>query len=103
MRESTPAGINPASIGVPRPASAPRGIVGRPFDQLGGKVFCPWSLDVDVDYNSSIFDSRFLEFEYRDFLGQIGFVPAMAASVKGTLGPGVVHWRMERGHRPGNV
>jgi hypothetical protein len=64
-----------------------KGNCGRPFDQLGGKVFCPWSLDVDVDYNSSIFDSRFLEFEYRDFLGQIGFVPAMAASVKGTLGP----------------
>jgi hypothetical protein len=63
------------------------GNCGRPYDQLGGSVFCPWSIDVDVDYNSSIFDSRFLEFEYQDFLGQIGFVPGMAASVKATMGP----------------
>jgi hypothetical protein len=64
-----------------------KGNCGRSFDQLGGKVFCPWSLDVDIDYNSSIFDSQFLEFEYQDFLGQIGFVPAMAASIKATFGP----------------
>ena len=64
-----------------------QGSCGRPFDKLGGSLFCPWAIDVDVDYNSSIFDSRFLEFEYRDFLGQIGFVPAMAASIKGTIGP----------------
>jgi len=63
------------------------GNCGRPYDQLGGSVFCPWSIDVDVDYNSSIFDSRFLEFEYQDFLGQIGFVSGMAASVKATIGP----------------
>lgn len=64
-----------------------RGNCGRPYDQLGGSVFCPWSIDVDVDYSSSIFASRFLEFEYQDFLGQIGFVPGMAASVKATMGP----------------
>ena len=64
-----------------------KGNCGLPYDQLSESVFCPWSIDVDVDYNSSIFDSRFLESEYRDFLGQIGFVPGMATSVKATLGP----------------
>ncbi len=64
-----------------------RGNCGRPFDQLRGSTFCPWSIDVDVDYNSSIFDSRFLGFEYKNFLDQIGFVGGMAASIKATLGP----------------
>ena len=64
-----------------------KGNCGRSYDQLGGSMFCPWSIDFDVDYNSSIFDSRFLEFEYQDFLGQIGFVSGMAASIKATLGP----------------
>lgn len=64
-----------------------QGNCGRPFDQLVGTAFCPWSIDVDVDYTSSVFDSRFLEDEYKLFLGQIGFVPGMAASVKATLGP----------------
>ncbi len=69
-----------------------KGDCGRPYDQLGAEgrwweVFCPWSIDVDVDYTNSVFDSRFLEFEYQRFLGQIGFVPGMAASVKSTLGP----------------
>jgi len=48
--------------------------------------FCPWSLDIDIDYNSSVFDSRFLTFEYRDFLDQIGLIPGMAASIKATIG-----------------
>jgi len=70
-----------------------QGHCGRPFDQLGAEgaswleVFCPWSIDVDVDYISSVFDSRFLSSEYRSFLGRIGFVPGMAAHVKATLGP----------------
>ena len=64
-----------------------RGHCGRPYDQLRGFGLCPWSIDVDVDYNSSVFDSRFLEAEYRGFLDQIGFVPGMAVSVKTSLGP----------------
>ena len=70
-----------------------KGHCGRPFYQLHGSVFCPWSIDIDVDYNNSVFDSLFLESEYRDFLFQldqrrgIGFVPGMAVSVKSTLGP----------------
>jgi hypothetical protein len=47
----------------------------------------PWTLDADVDINSSVFDSDFLQFEYRHFLEQIGFVPGMAAHVKSNLGP----------------
>ncbi|MEN8183592.1 MAG: hypothetical protein ABFS46_13775 [Myxococcota bacterium] len=50
-------------------------------------TFCPWTLDIDVDYNHSVFDSEFLSFEYRNLLGQIGFVPGMAASLKANLGP----------------
>jgi hypothetical protein len=64
-----------------------RGNCGRPYDQLRGTVFCPWIIDVDVDYNSSIFDSQFLGFEYEGFLGQIGFIDGVAASIKATLGP----------------
>jgi hypothetical protein len=63
-------------------------------------MFCPWTLDFDVDYNSSIFDSDFLSLQYRNMLGpiddpgdirfglnSIGFVPGMAASLKTSLGP----------------
>ncbi|MDI6777221.1 MAG: hypothetical protein QMD03_08325 [Syntrophales bacterium] len=64
-----------------------KGNCGRHYDQLQGTAFCPWSIDVDVDYTSSVFDSRFLETKYRSFLGQIGFVPGMAVSLKATLGP----------------
>jgi hypothetical protein len=64
-----------------------KGHCGRPYDQLRGSAFCPWSIDVDVDFNNSLFDSRFLAREYRGFLNQIGFVPGLAGSVKATLGP----------------
>ena len=64
-----------------------KGHCGRPYDQLSGASLCPWSVDIDVDYNSSVFDSRFLEAEYQSFLDQIGFVRGMAASVKSTFGP----------------
>ena len=70
-----------------------KGDCGRPYEQRGAdgrrrwsKFPCPWSIDVDVDYNNSVFDSDFLESEYQSFLSQIGFVRGMAASVKATLG-----------------
>ncbi len=70
-----------------------KGDCGRPYEQRGAdgrrrwpKFPCPWSIDVDVDFNNSVFDSDFLESEYQSFLGQIGFVRGMAASVKATLG-----------------
>jgi hypothetical protein len=50
-------------------------------------AFCPWKVDVDVDYNNSVFDSNLLGFEYQRWLNQIGFVPGMAASLKANLGP----------------
>jgi hypothetical protein len=61
--------------------------------QAGGEelgwlhAFCPWTLDVDVDYSHSVFDSNFFSDEYSRWLGQIGIVPGMAASVKANLGP----------------
>jgi hypothetical protein len=53
-------------------------------DTRGG---IPWGVDFDVDATSSVFDSDFLQFEYRAFLDQIGFVPAMAAHAKSHYGP----------------
>lgn len=64
-----------------------QGHCGRPYDELQGFGVCPWSIDVDVDYNSSVFNSQFLETEYRNFLGSIGLVRGMAASVKSAFGP----------------
>lgn len=64
-----------------------RGHCGRPYDQLSGVGICPWSINVDVNYNSSVFDSQFLQNGYQAFLPQIGLVPGMAASVKAALGP----------------
>jgi hypothetical protein len=64
-----------------------KGNCGRPYDQLRGSAFCPWSIGVNIDYNNSVFDSLFLESEYRAFLDQFHYVPGMAASVKATFGP----------------
>ena len=61
-------------------------------------VFCPWTLDVGVEWNRSVFESNFLAFEYWSFIAgdefhsqgvrePIGFVPGMAASMKTSLGP----------------
>jgi hypothetical protein len=63
-----------------------KGHCGRSYDQLSESILCPWAIDVDVDYNSSIFDSRFLGFQYQNFLDQIGFVPGMAVSAKAMFG-----------------
>jgi hypothetical protein len=63
------------------------GHCGRPYSQLLGSKLCPWTLDVNLDYNSSVFDSRFLKAEYQGFLDQIGLVNGMAAVVRSTFGP----------------
>jgi hypothetical protein len=47
----------------------------------------PWTLQANVDVNSSVFDSNFLQHEYRHFLDQIGFVPGMAAHARTSAGP----------------
>jgi hypothetical protein len=59
-----------------------------------GRYGTPWTIDCDVDVNSSVFDSDFLQFEYRHFLDQIGYVPGMAAHVKTSYGPVgfIVEW-----------
>jgi hypothetical protein len=59
---------------------------GRAYDEGWHPFSCPFRIEVDVDYNSSIFDSRFLEVEYQPYLRQIGFVPGMASSIKATVG-----------------
>jgi hypothetical protein len=59
-----------------------------------GPYGTPWTIDCDVDVTSSVFDSDFLQFEYRSFLDQIGFVPGMAAHAKTSYGPVgfIVEW-----------
>lgn len=64
-----------------------QGTCGRIYDHLRDSWLCPWSIDIDVDFNTSVFDSDFLQEEYNTFLGRIGFVPGMAVSVKTTFGP----------------
>ena len=63
------------------------GNCGRPYSELRSSDFCPWSLDFNVDYNTSVFDSQFLATEYRPFLDTIGPVRGMASTLKATLGP----------------
>jgi hypothetical protein len=60
---------------------------GRRYDEMRAWDFCPRSLDLDLSFNTSLFDSRFLEDAYRPFLNQIGYVSGAAASLKSTLGP----------------
>lgn len=47
----------------------------------------PWTFQANVDVNSSVFDSNFLQHEYRHYLDQIGFVPGMAAHTRSSVGP----------------
>jgi uncharacterized coiled-coil protein SlyX len=66
------------------------GNCGRPYSELTSSLVCPWSLDLNFDYDSSVFDSRFLQSEYLPFLSQIGTIPGVAASVKVNVGPFLV-------------
>jgi hypothetical protein len=63
------------------------GHCGKAYSELSSADLCPWSLDFNVDYISSVFDSRFLSAEYRPFLGQLGPVRGLASTVKLSLGP----------------
>ena len=64
-----------------------RGNCGVPYDQLTNSLICPWTLDFHVDYDTSVFESRFLHASYLPFLSQIGQIPGVAASVKASFGP----------------
>ena len=63
------------------------GHCGRAYSDLRARDFCPWSADFNVDYNSSVFDSRFLDAEYRSFMHSFGPVRGLASTVKLALGP----------------
>jgi hypothetical protein len=60
---------------------------GRPYSELTSSRLCPWSLDMDISYNSSIFDSQFLRLEYGKFLPQMRSVSGLSLSMKSTFGP----------------
>lgn len=64
-----------------------RGYCGRPYSELTDSLICPWSLDLSVDFASSIFASNFLRQTYAPFLSQIGHVPALAVNLRGSFGP----------------
>ncbi len=62
------------------------GHCGKPYSELSNSGVCPWTLDVNLDYNSSVFDSKFLASEYNAFANQFGAVKGVAANAKVTLG-----------------
>lgn len=62
------------------------GHCGRPYSELSNFGVCPWTLDVNLDYNSSVFDSKFLGSEYGGFAGQIGPIKGYSLNAKATLG-----------------
>ena len=64
-----------------------RGHCGLPYDQLTDLLICPWTVDFHVDYDTSVFESRFLRTSYLPFLNQIGRIPGVAASLKTSFGP----------------
>lgn len=66
------------------------GHCGVPYDELKGSLFCPWGLDVSVDYISSVFDSTFLESSYNNFMNQFGQIPGAAVDLKMNFGPALL-------------
>lgn len=64
-----------------------KGHCGQRYEDMPSIGLCPWGLQLELGYNSSVFGSRFLEAEYGDFIDQIGRVPGVAASIKSNLGP----------------
>jgi hypothetical protein len=63
------------------------GHCGRPYDELKASYICPWTLDVSVDFLSSVFDSDFLQNQYETFMKQFGTIPGMAVDLKANFGP----------------
>ena len=63
------------------------GHCGKRYSDLRSTDFCPWSVDFNIDHNSSVFESRFLEAEYRPFVDSFGPVRGLASTLKLTLGP----------------
>src|SRR5262245_55672713 len=63
------------------------GHCGVPYEELRWSPVCPWQIDFHVDYDTSVFESKFLHASYLPFLHQIGRIPGIAASVKASFGP----------------
>ena len=63
----------------------------RPYEHFGAsaglRTTGPVNFELDLDYNSSVFDSRFLAFEYQHFIDQIGLIPGAAGNLKANFGP----------------
>src|SRR6266850_621537 len=72
------------------------GHCGVPYEELQSSLVCPWEIDAHVDYNTSVFNSTFLQSSYRPFLSQIGAAPGVAASVKARFGPFAVVGEVSR-------
>jgi hypothetical protein len=64
-----------------------KGDCGKRYEDMSAIGLCPWGMDFAVSYNSSVFNSQFLEKEYDTFLPQIGRVPGVATSLRSALGP----------------
>jgi hypothetical protein len=64
-----------------------KGHCGRSYSELAPSNVCPWSLDISIDYDRSIFDSRFLQSEYQSFLHRFGTIGGLASTLKATFGP----------------
>src|SRR5215510_8121726 len=76
------------------------GHCGVPYEELWSSLVCPWTFDFHVDYDTSVFNSRFLQSAYLPFLDQIGRVPGIAASVKASFGPFAVVGEVNSAIRP---
>lgn len=64
-----------------------KGDCGKRYEDMSSLGLCPWAMEVALGYNSSVFNSQFLETEYDTFLPQIGRVPGVAGSLRSALGP----------------
>ncbi len=73
---------------------------GRTYSELVHSNICPWTADLSVDYISSVFDSDFLQSEYRQFIPQIGRTPGLAPSLKVGFGPYSFIYEMNGATKP---
>lgn len=64
-----------------------KGHCGQRYEDLPRHGWCPWAMNLDIAYNSSLFNSRFLQAEYAGALARIGRVAGLSASLKANLGP----------------
>jgi len=73
---------------------------GRTYSELVHSNICPWTADLSVDYISSVFDSDFLQSEYRQFIPQIGRTPGLAPTLRVGFGPYSFIYEMNGATKP---